>query len=412
MSEKQQDNLNKIVANLADEDSDVRRWAIYDLEQFPPEQTVEHLVRGTEDEHRAVREAAAEVLTGIPGDLCLPQLIPLLGSQRIEVRNLVATLIAKFDDGAVEYLLAALEHENEDVRKFSADILGMAQSDLAVEGLAKAMYDSAENVGVSAAEALGKIRSPKALPHLIKAFQDRDYLKRECAEAIGLIGIVEGSPFLMEQIFTTDDLLIKYALVDALGNAGDRKSIEFLEENAAKLEESLHEAVALSLLKIAQKEQINILDRPGVPLDVIFQSAANDNEEYQQLLIEQINEKVDPAILVKLAEAKSSLSSNAMVALIKAGAPHGELHEFVVEMVDHPDDWVAYTAIEQLGNLEEGKAAAVIKMVLEGSRTLPQLAAIKMVEFLALTDLHPVLEPFLASNDEDLRGLAEQVLRG
>ena len=141
LSESLKKELVAIVANLNHDDSDIRRWAIYDLEQFPPEYTVEHLVGGTEDDHRAVREAAAEVLNSVPADQCLQLLIPLLGSPRIEVRNLVAGIVAKFDAAAVDYLLEALVHGNEDVRKFSVDILGLTRSDRAVEGLAKALYD-------------------------------------------------------------------------------------------------------------------------------------------------------------------------------------------------------------------------------------------------------------------------------
>ncbi len=108
LSDTQKAELDGIVADLDHEDSDVRRWAIYDLGQFPAETIVEHLVRCAEDEHRAVREAAAEVITSVPAELCLRPLTPLLGSPRIEVRNLVAALIAKFGDAAVEYLMEAL----------------------------------------------------------------------------------------------------------------------------------------------------------------------------------------------------------------------------------------------------------------------------------------------------------------
>ena len=408
LSDTQQAELDTIIANLGDGDSDVRRWAIYDLEQFPPEITVEHLVRGAEDDHRAVREAAAEVLATVPAEESLRPLTPLLGSPRIEVRNLVASVIAKFGAAAVEYLTEGLEFENEDVRKFSADILGLARSDRAVEGLAKALYDPVENVGVSAAEALGKVASSKALPHLIDGFLKRDYLKRECAEAMGLLNVPEGAQFLSEQFFNVEDMLVQYAMIDALGNAGDLKVLGFLEGNVERIPAPLQSAAAMALLKIARKERINYLSRDGIPLDLIVKSTSEEQPEFQQLLIDNLDDSVAPQTLLALAAAKESLSSHTLVALIKAGLGQPDLSDFIAEMVNHPDDWVAYTAIE---NLRPGsEIAEVIQRVLAGSRNLPQLAAIKVIPHLDLPDAKDWITPFLESEDEDLRAMAEQVL--
>ncbi len=298
------------------------------------------------------------------------------------------------------------------MRKFSADILGLAHSDRAIEGLAKALYDPAENVGVAAAEALGKIQSPKALPHLIAGFKNRDYLKRECAEALGMLNVPDGAHFLMEQFFATDDLLVQYAMVDGMGNAGDLKVLEFLGKNITKITGPLNGPTALALLKIARREHINLLGRDDVPLENIIQSLSEGGEEYQQLLIDQLDESLDPAILLTLSRAKDSLSSNGLVALIKVAAPHSQLSKFILEMVDHADDWVAYTAIEHLTRMDEAVAAETIKRVLAGSRNLPQLAAIKVVQHLDVPEAREWIRPFLDSEDDDLRAMAEQVLGG
>jgi HEAT repeat protein len=410
LSKTQQDELTKIVSNLKDTDSDVRRWAIYDLEQLPPDATIEYLIQGIEDEHRAVREAAAEVLASVPPDICLRPLTPLLGNARIEVRNIAAAIIGKFGDAVVEYLLEALEHENEDVRKFSADILGLARSELAVDGLAKALYDSVENVGVSAAEALGKIQSPKALPYLIKGFQESDYLKRECAEALGLLQIPDGARFLTEHFFDTDDLLVQYAMVDAMGNAGDLPVLEFLEQRMPEITQPLQLPAAIALLKIARRIQMNVLGRDTTPLDLIVEAAGEGEEEYEQLLVEQLDESIEPEIISRLAQFKDAYSSHGLVALLKVAAPHAELQSFVIEMADHQDDWVSYTAIEHLVQVDRAAATKVLKQVLEGQRNLPQLAAIKTAAQLDIPKAGEWIRPFLDSEDEDLRTMAEQVL--
>lgn len=403
--------LAGVVTNLSAEDSDTRRWAVYDLESYPPKLTVDHLVAGIQDEHRAVREAAAEVLESVPTELSLPRLTPLLGSARIEVRNIVAALIAKFGDAAVDYLSEALAHENEDVRKFSADILGLAESDRAVEGLVAAMYDPVKNVGVSAAEALGKIKSPQALPHLIKAFEERDYLKRECAEAIGLVGEAEGAHFLKDRLLATQDLLIQFAMVDALGHAGDAGIFDFLEVNFDAFPDQLHVPAVMSMLRIANRLDIRLLTRPDLPLDTLVMAAMEAEEDFQQLFIEQIDEELPAEVLARLVHVHGKLNSRVLVALIKAATPHADLRQFTLDMVEHKDDWVSYTAIEHLVDFEPAAVGAVLKRVLDGDRNLPQLAAMKVVHQLELPEGKDWITPFLESVDEDLRAMAEQVLK-
>ncbi|MBA7691185.1 hypothetical protein ES703_99726 [subsurface metagenome] len=214
----------------------------------------------------------------------------------------------------------------------------------------------------------------------------------------------------MELFFATDDLLVQYAMVDAMGNVGDLKVLEFLEKNITKMVEPLHNPVALALLKIARREHINLLGRDEVPLEKIIQSVSEGDEEYQQLLINQLDESLDPGILLTLTQAKDSLSSNGLVALIKVAAPHSQLSKFILEMVDHPDDWVAYTAIEHLIHVDEAAAAVTIKRVLAKHRNLPQLAAIKVVQHLDIPEAREWIRPFLDSEDEDLRVIARQVL--
>lgn len=153
-----------------------------------------------------------------------------------------------------------------------------------------------------------------------------------------------------------------------------------------------------------------LLGRDEVPLEKIIQSVSKGDEEYQQLLINQLDEPLDPGILLTLTQAKDSLSSNGLVALIKVAAPHSQLSKFIMEMVDHPDDWVAYTAIEHLIHVDEAAAAETIKRVLTEHRNLPQLAAIKVVRHLDIPEAREWIRPFLDSEDEDLRVIAKQVL--
>jgi len=105
-----------------------------------------------------------------------------------------------------------------------------------------------------------------------------------------------------------------------------------------------------------------------------------------------------------------SLPSNGLVASIKVAAPHSQLSKFMLGMVDHPDDWVAYITIGHPIHADEA-AAEAIKRVLTEHRNLPRLTAIKVVQRLDIPEARDRIRPFRDSEDEDLRAIAKQVLR-
>lgn len=202
---------------------------MYDLEQYAPEETAPLLITAIQDVHRAVRESASEMLETIPPSFVSKELVPLLGSERIEIRNIVADILTRFGDAAVEDLIDALKHGNEDVRKFAADILGLNGSLLAVKGLCKSSFeDEVDNVSSAAVMALGKIGSPDALETLYKVVTEKVDVRGEAIEAIGLIGDEKSAEFLESQL-GHGTTLIQYAVIDALGNLGTDNSIEKLK---------------------------------------------------------------------------------------------------------------------------------------------------------------------------------------
>jgi HEAT repeat protein len=56
-----------------------------------------------QDQNRAVREATSEVMSTLPAESVLPPVVPLLGSNRIEVRNIVASLLVHLDNGLCRF---------------------------------------------------------------------------------------------------------------------------------------------------------------------------------------------------------------------------------------------------------------------------------------------------------------------
>lgn len=404
-------NFETIIKNLSHSDSDERRMAVYDLEEFEPEKTIEYLVKSITDENRAVREAASEVLENIPALLSAKLLTPLLGSVRIEVRNIVASVLVSYSDGVVEEMIPALFDENEDVRKFSADILGLAGSSKAVEGLCKSsLKDEVTNVRSSSVEALGKIGSSDALPCLYQIVDSESGTRSEAAEAIGLIGDQSSTEFLHSKISEKDPLVL-FGIVEALGNIGSVSSIPILNSMLVQSHDLLKKEIVSAILKIGYKSNTEILDSDAVELlDVLINLLGEQDEEITELVNYQLSLKPASTVLEKFLIYTDDLPSSMLVTLINSASQYENLYSNISGLINHPDDWVAYTAIEALGNYRTDQIADLMIEILNNGSGLKVVAAINQAVTHKLESAVPAIKKLAEGNDFEIAGTAERAL--
>jgi HEAT repeat protein len=404
-------NFATVVKRFQSADSDERRWAIFDMQDYAPHLIVPYLVTAIQDQNRAVREATSEVMSSIPAEVVLPSVVPLLGSSRIEVRNIVASLLVQFGRRAVPYLLDGLNHPNEDVRKFVADILGLTGDGQAVEDLCKtALEDGEPNVVAASIEALGKIRSPQALPALYKIFENSEIMKVEAAEAIGLIGEPESAEFL-EKYLDTEDEIVKYAIIDALGNLGQASSVPALLKQISGAADLIQEQLSRAVLKIGQNSQSNVLNHHMDTLGpVVFKRLGSETDELSSLVGYQLSLPTDKNVIETFFDNKDYCPPNVLVALIKSASQTEDFIEQIGQLKNHFDDWVAYTALETLGNFSKEKVAPAILSVLAGEENLSTVAAIKTAANLQIDEAVPYLENLANSENEDISFAANQAL--
>ena len=403
--------LAEIVANLKAEDSDDRRWVMYDLEELDPKITLPYLIEGILDEHRAVREAASEVLENVPAEVGARELVPLLGSERIEVRNIVAAIFVKYGEAVIDPLLEALFNGNEDVRKFSADILGLTRKETAVESLCQVVLeDEVENVAISAVEALGKIGSSMALPTLFKVLNGDRGMQAEAAEAIGLIAD-PGAVGELEKHLTVSNPIIQYAVIEALGTLGQESSLDKLQPLIDTAPDILKEQITRTILTIGHKRDCCVLGRfSGDLLNYLPNLMQDHQQEMVNLLSHQLTLSPSKEILERLFQISEKLPSSLLVALINTVKDKPDMLQHICHLVDVEDDWVAYTALEALGEHDQQMAVETIQKVLHEGDGLPVLAALKTVGRLNLTAARHDILRLTQHIDEDIRGAAERAL--
>jgi HEAT repeat protein len=282
---------------------------------------LDKLIEDLEDEDEEVREAAAKALGKIGGERAVEPLIKALEDGEWEVRLATAeALIAIDDTRAVEPLITVLEDEDGDVRSAAADALGQIGDTRAVEPLIKSLscccgrrdriYEGPPAgtefcdcfVRSSAAEALGKIGDARAVSPLIDTFQaevfqeedvnvreaaaealrnivvqglqglitpekkeeltvsfikalgdDDEWVRIDAAEALDEIGAGRAVEHFIGVLSESDDWCFREAAAEALGKIGDVRAVEPLIKALTDEDEEVCDAAKEALKKLGHE---------------------------------------------------------------------------------------------------------------------------------------------------------------
>src|SRR5512133_2514679 len=166
-----------------------------------------------------------------------------------DLRNGAMDVLVSFGVASTPHLIKLLEDENEQVRNFSAVMLGDIGRREAVEALIRALGDPDMNVRHSVAEALGKIGDRAAIPPLVNSLQSDFWLQFAAITALGNIGDHQAAPYLHEIL---DSEIWGGTVVDALCKIGDPRSIKPLADILPQLDDDLCAAVTKALVSIYQ----------------------------------------------------------------------------------------------------------------------------------------------------------------
>lgn len=400
-----------LVEQLHSSDSDERRSAVFALSRFPRQQVFPYLVTALQDEKRGVREAASEVIQQQPAEESAEQLVFLLGSPRIEVRNLVAEILTNFGHLATPALITALKDGNEDERKFAADILGAIGDRRAVTRLSwVAENDQVDNVAISAIEAMGKIGSAEALPLLMFLFHARPHFRPTITEAMGLIGSPESVPFL-EQHLAIDDPIVAFGIVDALGNLGQASSLQVLLSFFESARGELRHQTAKAILKIAQKAQVDILGNlPAAFWNSIANLLMERDQEVEDLIIYHIQHSPSASVLIMMGQMLSIAPEHLLLTFINMVKGRPEFFNLLTHLCYHTNPNVAYAAVESLESYPREAIVSHLKDIFNRVEGLPLIAAMKIVAAQQLVEFIPLVQALCSNDDLDVQAMAEGVL--
>jgi HEAT repeat protein len=236
-------DVRGLIRLLNHRDPDVQYEAAGALGDLGDSRAVEPLIAALKnDEIGGVRWKAAEALSKI-GAPAVDDLIGALRHHDDDVRWKAAIALGEIGDPrAVEPLITLLCDEDRFVKGRAAHALGLI-GEPAVDPLISALREGDGNLRWGAAIALGKSRDPRAIEPLIRALADKyENVRAEAALSLATIGKPALEPLLRFLKFS--DRSARIEVVTALGELKDTDAIQPLIQMLETADEEERRAIA------------------------------------------------------------------------------------------------------------------------------------------------------------------------
>jgi HEAT repeat protein len=239
-------DVRGLIRLLKHRDLDVQYGAAEALGEIGDSGAVEPLIAALKnDEYSGVRWKAAEALSKI-GAPAVEPLIGALSHDDDDVRWKAAIALGEIGDPrAIEPLIILLCDEDRFVKSHAALALG-AIGEPAVNPLIRVLREGDGNLRWGAAIALGKIRDPRAIEPLIRALADKyENVRAESASSLATMGKPALGPLL--QFLKFSDGPERIEVVAALGELHDTDAIQPLIQMLENADEDERKAIADAL---------------------------------------------------------------------------------------------------------------------------------------------------------------------
>jgi HEAT repeat protein len=148
-------NIKKIIDKLHAKDPSVRRKAAEDLADGD-ERGIYPLIKALSDENTGVQDAAMRALIAYGGEIVAYMALPLL-RENSYLRNTGLIILRQLGVVSLPMLYPLLKDKDDDVRKFSIDLLSEIQAEVDPSLIVPSLEDSNANVRAAAAKALGDL---------------------------------------------------------------------------------------------------------------------------------------------------------------------------------------------------------------------------------------------------------------
>ena len=256
----------EIVEALSSADSETIRDAAFKAGDLGLEEAVPQLCELIKSPSVGVQEAAEYALRKIRGPQVVGALLPLLRSDEAPVRNVAMDILREIGVDSIESMQPYLMDEDPDLRIFITDILGYCRTHQASLLLGRALLKDPEvNVRYQAAVSLGNLAFPEAVGVLVQAMHDEEWVQFAVVEALAKIRDHSAASGLVK-LLPQASPLVSSAIVDALGDMGDVKSIPLLFGSLENVSVPLRHKIVKAIVQILSGKALSLLaNKAGTP---------------------------------------------------------------------------------------------------------------------------------------------------
>ena len=270
----------EIVEALSSADSETIRDAAFKAGDLGLEEAVPQLCELIKSPSVGVQEAAEYALRKIRGPQVVGALLPLLRSDEAPVRNVAMDILREIGVDSIESMQPYLMDEDPDLRIFITDILGYCRTHQASLLLGRALLKDPEvNVRYQAAVSLGNLAFPEAVGVLVQAMHDEEWVQFAVVEALAKIRDHAAASGLVK-LLPQASPLVSSAIVDALGDMGDVKSIPLLFGSLENVSVPLRHKIVKAIVQILSGKALSLLaNKAQERLRAYLAEALSDNDE-------------------------------------------------------------------------------------------------------------------------------------
>jgi HEAT repeat protein len=251
--------LYNIKKALGSQHEETRRGALQALRGRPLTETRNLLLSSMGDESWRVRKEAVDVFVSAnPDENTIEALLELLRNQdNAGLRNSAAEAVARIGTRAANALIRLLKDDDEDVRKFVIDVMGLIDSTEFLPVLLSSLGDPDVNVASAAAEHLGNIGDARTVPDLINAIIANDSVLFRFSALAALGKLTSHVPVPAEIIKLAEQDILRKGVYDCLGSIGDESVIPILLRGFQSIQKSSRISAIKSLYRIFSRSSGN-----------------------------------------------------------------------------------------------------------------------------------------------------------
>lgn len=284
MIDNSQYSAENILDALESGDNDAARSAAFAAGDLGIEEAIPLLCERVKSENIGVQEAAEYGLRKIRGPRAIEGLLPLLGSDEAPVRNVSMDILREIGVDGIDAMKPYMRGDDADLRIFISDILGYCRSLQSASLLSDALLKDPEvNVRYQAAVSLGSLGYPESVNSLCQAMHDEEWVQFAVVEALAKINDPSAINALIK-LLPLSSTLVSAAIIDALGELGDIKTIPMLFNSLENVNVVLRHKIVKAIVQILSGRSLSLLaPKSQERLRVYLLDALTDNDEEIQI---------------------------------------------------------------------------------------------------------------------------------